>query len=66
MTDTELKLIAADEVSVNRPSLILNTLRKDPTHTRDEALRRVEGHRDDGCASVVAGAHGCDGVDRIL
>jgi DNA-directed RNA polymerase subunit beta len=36
----ELKLIAADEVSVNRPSLILNTLRKDPTHTRDEALRR--------------------------
>ncbi len=37
---TVLKLIAADEVSVNRPSLILNTLRKDPTHTRDEALRR--------------------------
>ncbi len=36
----ELKLIAADEVSVNRPSLILNTLRKDPTSTRDEALRR--------------------------
>jgi len=37
---TQLKLIAADEVSVNRPSLILNTLRKDPTNTRDEALRR--------------------------
>ena len=36
----EIKLIAADEVSVNRPSLILNTLRKDPTSTRDEALRR--------------------------
>ncbi len=36
----ELKLIAADEVSVNRPSLILNTIRKDPTNTRDEALRR--------------------------
>ncbi len=36
----ELKLIQADEVSVNRPSLILNTLRKDPTSTRDEALRR--------------------------
>jgi len=36
----EIKLIAADEVSVNRPSLILNTLRKDSTRTRDEALRR--------------------------
>jgi len=36
----EIQLIAADEVSVNRPSLILNTLRKDPTSTRDEALRR--------------------------
>ncbi len=36
----EIQVIAADEVSVNRPSLILNTLRKDPTSTRDEALRR--------------------------
>ncbi len=36
----EVKLIVRSEVSVNKPSLILNTLRKDPTSTQDEALRR--------------------------
>ncbi len=33
-------LVREGEVSLNEPSLILNTLRKDPTRTRDEALRR--------------------------
>ena len=37
----ELKLVAADEVSLNEPSLILNTLRKDPTTNQDEGLRRL-------------------------
>ncbi len=36
----EIKLVAEGEVTLNDPSLILNTLRKDPTHTQDEALRR--------------------------
>ncbi|MFO7653407.1 MAG: DNA-directed RNA polymerase subunit beta [Candidatus Krumholzibacteriia bacterium] len=36
----ELRLIKAGEVRLNEPSLILNTLRKDPTSTQDEALRR--------------------------
>ena len=36
----ELKLVAEGAVTLNEPSLILNTLRKDPTHTQDEALRR--------------------------
>jgi DNA-directed RNA polymerase subunit beta len=33
-------LVREGQVSLNEPSLILNTLRKDPTRTRDEALRR--------------------------
>jgi DNA-directed RNA polymerase subunit beta len=36
----ELKLVAEGEVTLNEPSLILNTLRKDPTHNQDEGLRR--------------------------
>jgi len=36
----EIKLVAEGQVTLNEPSLILNTLRKDPTHTQDEALRR--------------------------
>ncbi len=36
----EIKLVAAGEVTLNEPSLILNTLRKDPSRTQDEALRR--------------------------
>jgi DNA-directed RNA polymerase subunit beta len=36
----DLTLIAEGEVSLNEPSLILNTLRKDPTSSQDEALRR--------------------------
>ncbi len=36
-----VKLIAVGQVTVNEPSLILNTLRKDPTHDRDEALRKI-------------------------
>ena len=36
----EFKLVAAGEVTLNEPSLILNTLRKDPSRTQDEALRR--------------------------
>jgi len=37
----ELGLVAAGEVTQNRPSLILNTLRKDPTVDQDEALKRI-------------------------
>jgi len=37
----ELGLVAAGEVTVNRPSLILNTLRKDPTSDQEEALKRI-------------------------
>ena len=37
----ELKLVAEGEVTLNEPSLILNTLRKDPTTNQDEALRRL-------------------------
>ncbi len=37
----ELKLVAEGEVSLNEPSLILNTLRKDPTTNQDEGLRRL-------------------------
>ena len=36
----EISLVAEGEVSLNEPSLILNTLRKDPTTNQDEALRR--------------------------
>jgi DNA-directed RNA polymerase subunit beta len=36
----EIVLVAEGQVSLNEPSLILNTLRKDPTQDRDEALRR--------------------------
>jgi DNA-directed RNA polymerase subunit beta len=36
----ELKLVAEGEVTLNEPSLVLNTLRKDPTKNQDEALRR--------------------------
>ena len=36
----EIKLVAAGEVTLNEPSLVLNTLRKDPSRTQDEALRR--------------------------
>ncbi|MGD9547428.1 MAG: DNA-directed RNA polymerase subunit beta [Candidatus Krumholzibacteriia bacterium] len=37
----EVKLVAAGEVSLNEPSLIINTLRKDPTSSQDEGLRRL-------------------------
>jgi DNA-directed RNA polymerase subunit beta len=37
----ELKLVAEGEVTLNQPSLILNTLRKDPTSNQDEGLRRL-------------------------
>ncbi len=36
----EMKLVAEGEVTLNEPSLILNTLRKDPSSNQDEALRR--------------------------
>ena len=36
----EMRVVAEGEVTLNEPSLILNTLRKDPTTTQDEALRR--------------------------
>jgi len=36
----EIKLVAAGEVTLNEPSVILNTLRKDPTTNQDEGLRR--------------------------
>jgi len=35
-----IKLVREGEVTLNEPSLILNTLRKDPTQNQDEALRR--------------------------
>ncbi len=37
----KIKVIKAGEISVNEPSLILNTLAKDPTSNRDEALRKI-------------------------
>jgi len=37
----DMKLVAEDEVTLNKPSLILNTLRKDPTSNQDEGLRRL-------------------------
>ena len=37
----DLRLVAEGEVTLNAPSLILNTLRKDPTTNQDEALRRL-------------------------
>jgi len=37
----EISLVAEGEVTLNEPSLILNTLRKDPTHNQDEGLRRL-------------------------
>ncbi len=36
----DIKLIAEGEVTLNEPSLILNTLRKDPSNSQDEALKR--------------------------
>ncbi|MFO7654801.1 MAG: DNA-directed RNA polymerase subunit beta, partial [Candidatus Krumholzibacteriia bacterium] len=39
-TIDEIKLVAEGQVTLNEPSLILNTLRKDPSHNQDEALRR--------------------------
>ncbi len=36
----ELRLVTEGEVTLNEPSLILNTLRKDPTSNQDEGLRR--------------------------
>ncbi|MCP4574549.1 MAG: DNA-directed RNA polymerase subunit beta [bacterium] len=36
----EVKLVKEGQVTLNEPSLILNTLRKDPTQNQDEALRR--------------------------
>ncbi len=37
----EMSLVAPGEVTLNEPSLILNTLRKDPTTNQVEALRRL-------------------------
>jgi DNA-directed RNA polymerase subunit beta len=37
----EISLVVEGEVTLNEPSLILNTLRKDPTTNQDEALRRL-------------------------
>ncbi len=36
----DMELVADGEVTLNEPSLILNTVRKDPTTNQDEALRR--------------------------
>jgi DNA-directed RNA polymerase subunit beta len=36
----DITLVTEGEVTLNEPSLILNTLRKDPTRSKDEALRR--------------------------
>jgi len=36
----EISLVGAGEVTLNEPSLILNTLRKDPSTNQDEALKR--------------------------
>ena len=36
----EMELVADGEVTLNAPSIILNTIRKDPTTNQDEALRR--------------------------
>ncbi len=35
-----IQLVAEGEVTLNEPSLIINTLRKDPTTNQDEGLRR--------------------------
>ena len=40
MHKQEISLVCEDQVSIHEPSLILNTLRKDPSSNRDEALRR--------------------------
>ncbi len=37
----ELSIVSPGQVTLNEPSLILNTLRKDPTTNQDEALRRL-------------------------
>ncbi len=37
----KIKLIKAGQISTNEPSLMLNTLAKDPTSNRDEALRKI-------------------------
>ncbi len=39
----EVVLIKKDAIGPNEPSLILNTLAKDPTETKEEALRRIYG-----------------------
>jgi DNA-directed RNA polymerase subunit beta len=36
----DMELVVEDEVTLNEPSLIINTLRKDPTTNQDEGLRR--------------------------
>ncbi|MFT5233484.1 MAG: DNA-directed RNA polymerase subunit beta, partial [Candidatus Krumholzibacteriia bacterium] len=36
-----IKLVADGEVTLNEPSIILNTIRKDPTSNQDEGLRRL-------------------------
>ena len=36
----DMELVAEGEVTLNEPSLIINTLRKDPTTNQDEGLRR--------------------------
>ncbi len=36
----DMSLVAEGEVTLNEPSLILNTLRKDPSTNQDEALRK--------------------------
>jgi DNA-directed RNA polymerase subunit beta len=38
---SKVKVIAPGEIGPNMPSLILNTLAKDPTSTREEALRKI-------------------------
>jgi len=39
----EIVLIKEGSITPNEPSLILNTLAKDPTENKDEALRRIYG-----------------------
>jgi len=39
----EILLIKKGSITPNEPSLILNTLAKDPTENRDDALRRIYG-----------------------
>ncbi len=37
----KVKVVKKGQVSTNEPSLILNTLAKDPTNNKDEALRKI-------------------------